>query len=303
MKTRFFLVILAVLLLCGCAAHGENVPEIHVVASNFPCYELVCEVVGESAGVQLMVRPGTDAHTFEPAPADVLAVCEADVFVCIGGSGEQWTEDVLASAGEGTRLVRLMDSVEALEEEHAHEEEHAEDISYDEHIWTSPVNMRRMLSSVEEALCAAYPESAQVFHENAAAYDAELANLDQAFRDVVAKAERTELVFADRFPFLYFAREYGLDYLSPFNGCSEETQPSVQAMAALIEAVEEDGVPAVYIIEMSTGDIARAIQEETGVEILKMHSCQSVSQEEFAAGESYLSLMWDNVEALKAGLW
>ncbi len=181
----------------------------------------------------------------------------------------EWRTGVLASAGEGTRLVRLMDSVEALEEEHAHEEEHGEDISYDEHIWTSPVNMRRMLSSVEEALCAAYPESAQAFRENAAAYDAKLAELDQAFHDVVANAKRTELVFADRFPFLYFAREYGLDYLSPFNGCSEETQPSVQSMAALIEAVEEDGVPAVYIIEMSTGDIARAIQEETGVEILK----------------------------------
>ena len=88
----------------------------------------------------------------------------------------------------------------------------------------------------------------------------------------------------DRFPFLYFAREYGLSYVSAFSGCSEESQPSVQAVAALIDAVEQDGVPVVYVIEMSTGDVARAVSEQTGAEIVEMHSCQSVTGEEFEAG-------------------
>ena len=109
--------------------------------------------------------------------------------------------------------------------------------------------------------------------------------------------------FADRFPFLYFAREYGLTYLSAFSGCAEEAQPSVQAVAALIDAVERDGAPAIYVIEMSTQDVARAVAEQTGVPIVEMHSCQSVTGEEFAAGESYLSLMTRNVEALRRGLF
>ena len=109
-----------------------------------------------------------------------------------------------------------------------------------------------MLKSVEEALCAADPQNADTYHSNAAAYDAQLAGLDQTFRDLVSGAARTELVFADRFPFLYFAREYGLSYRSAFSGCSEEAQPSVQAVAALIDAVEQDGVPVIYVIELST---------------------------------------------------
>ena len=289
------------LLLTACAAGAEGADEpLSVVATDFPCYDLARQVLGDDAGLTLLIRPGMDAHTYEPTPADAKAVYEADVLICIGGTSDAWVEDMLTGAPD-VAAVRLMDSVQPLEEAHA--EYGHEDISYDEHIWTSPVNMRAMLASVAEALCAADPENAETYRANAEAYDAELARLDQTFRDLVSGAARTELVFADRFPFLYFAREYGLSYVSAFSGCSEESQPSVQAVAALIDAVEQDGVPVVYVIEMSTGDVARAVSEQTGAEIVEMHSCQSVTGEEFEAGETYLSLMERNVEALRKGLY
>ena len=289
------------LLLTACSAGAESGGEpLRVVATDFPCYDLARQVLGSDASLTLLIRPGMDTHTYEPTPADAKAVYEADVLIYIGGTSDAWVEDMLADA-PGVMAVRMMDSVQPLEEAHA---EHGhEDISYDEHIWTSPVNMRAMLSSVEEALCAADPDGASTYRANAEAYDAQLVQLDQTFRDLVSGAARTELIFADRFPFLYFAREYGLSYVSAFSGCSEEAQPSVQAVAALIDAVEQDGVPVIYVIEMSTGDVARAVAEQTGAEIVEMHSCQSVTGEEFEAGETYLSLMTRNVEALRKGLY
>lgn len=289
------------LLLTACSAGAESGGEpLRVVATDFPCYDLARQVLGSDASLTLLIRPGMDTHTYEPTPADAKAVYEADVLIYIGGTSDAWVEDMLADA-PGVAAVRMMDSVQPLEEAHA---EHGhEDISYDEHIWTSPVNMRAMLSSVEEALCAADPDGASTYRANAEAYDAQLVQLDQTFRDLVSGAARTELIFADRFPFLYFAREYGLSYVSAFSGCSEEAQPSVQAVAALIDAVEQDGVPVIYVIEMSTGDVARAVAEQTGAEIVEMHSCQSVTGEEFEAGETYLSLMTRNVEALRKGLY
>ena len=289
------------LLLTACSAGAESGGEpLRVVAPDFPCYDLARQVLGSDASLTLLIRPGMDTHTYEPTPADAKAVYEADVLIYIGGTSDAWVEDMLADA-PGVAAVRMMDSVQPLEEAHA---EHGhEDISYDEHIWTSPVNMRAMLSSVEEALCAADPDGASTYRANAEAYDAQLVQLDQTFRDLVSGAARTELIFADRFPFLYFAREYALSYVSAFSGCSEEAQPSVQAVAALIDAVEQDGVPVIYVIEMSTGDVARAVAEQTGAEIVEMHSCQSVTGEEFEAGETYLSLMTRNVEALRKGLY
>ena len=289
------------LLLTACSAGAESEGEpLRVVATDFPCYDLARQVLGSDASLTLLIRPGMDTHTYEPTPADAKAVYEADVLIYIGGTSDAWVEDMLADA-PGVAAVRMMDSVQPIEEAHA---EHGhEDISYDEHIWTSPVNMRAMLSSVEEALCAADPDGASTYRANAEAYDAQLVQLDQTFRDLVSGAARTELIFADRFPFLYFAREYGLSYVSAFSGCSEEAQPSVQAVAALIDAVEQDGVPVIYVIEMSTGDVARAVAEQTGAEIVEMHSCQSGTGEEFEAGETYLSLMTRNVEALRKGLY
>ena len=143
----------------------------------------------------------------------------------------------------------------------------------------------------------------RVTRANAAAYDAQLAALDQDFRDLVSGAARTQLVFADRFPFLYFAREYGLSYISAFPGCAEESQPGVQAVAALIDAVEKGGAPVIYVIEMSTRDVARAVSEQTGAAVVEMHSCQSVTGEEFEAGETYVSLMTRNLGALREGLY
>ena len=301
MRRMIALLTVLSLLLTACAAGAEGADEpVSIVATDFPCYDLARQVLGGDEGLALLIRPGMDTHTYEPTPADAKAVYEADVLIYIGGTSDAWVEDMLTGAPD-VAAVRLMDSVQPLEEAHA---EHGhEDISYDEHIWTSPVNMRAMLASVAVALCAADPQNAETYRANAEACDAELARLDQTFRDLVAGAARTELVFADRFPFLYFAREYGLSYRSAFSGCSEEAQPSVQAVASLIDAVEKEGTPVIYVIEMSTRDVANAVAEQTGAEIVEMHSCQSVTGEEFEAGETYLSLMERNVEALRKGLY
>jgi len=66
--------------------------------------------------------------------------------------------------------------------------------------------------------------------------------------------------------------------------------------------VAKDNIPVVYVIEMSTGNVASAIAEETGAEIVTLHSIQNVSADEFEAGETYVSIMQKNVEALGKGL-
>ena len=124
----------------------------------------------------------------------------------------------------------------------------------------------------------------------------------QKIREIVESARRRELVFADRFPFLYFVREYGLDYLAAFPSCTADTEPSAQIVMSLIKRVAEDHIPAVYTIELSTQAIAKTVAEETGAEILTMQSMQTVSQADFDAGENYVSIMKQNIEALRKGL-
>ncbi|NLD60519.1 MAG: zinc ABC transporter substrate-binding protein, partial [Clostridiales bacterium] len=117
----------ALFLLGSCAAMGDSqraggAPRTgSIVVTDFPCYDLVRQVTGTAEGLTLLIRPGTDAHMYEPTPADAMALYSADVFVYIGGHGDAWADDIL-EATDGLTVVRLMDSVEALEEEHGHEE-------------------------------------------------------------------------------------------------------------------------------------------------------------------------------------
>jgi len=294
------LALLLVLLACGltaaCAAEGLN-----VVATNFPCYDFTRMVLGDLGEVTLLIRPGVEVHAYEPSPADILAIGEADLFVYIGGESDAWAEDILAGMdGDGPATLRMIGAVTPLEEE-GQDGIHGEP-EYDEHIWTSPRNAIRMVSAVADALCALDPDNASRYRDAADGWNTDISEIDATLDQVVQNGARRELVFADRFPFLYFTREYGLDYLAAFPSCTADTEPTPQTMMNLIRRVQEDGIPVVYTIELSTQAVARTVAEETGAQVLTLHSMQTVTQEEFDAGETYVTLMWKNIEAVRRGL-
>ena len=305
------LLMMAAPLACaGCdrveAAEGEAA--LRVVCASFPCYDFARAVAGDAAELTLLIKPGAEVHSFEPTPLDVRAIAECDLFICIGGESDAWVADILSSFGNDTpRTLRLIDCVDALEEEEVegmtvHAETGGNEIEYDEHIWTSPVNAMRMVKAVWDALAQAKPELTDVFAANAAGYVEEIAGIDAELRALVEGAARRELIFGDRFPFLYLAREYDLEYWAAFPSCAAESEPSAKTLAFLIEKVRADGVPAVYQIELSSGRTARTIAEETGAEVLTLQSIQNVNEADFSAGESYVSLMRRNIEALRRGL-
>ncbi len=274
--------------------------ELDVIATSFPLYDFACHVAGDAAQVSMLIQPGTEVHAYDPTPRDMIAVEECDVLLYVGGESEGWVDTLLSATSDGPDALRLMDCVEPLEE--AEHDGHHGDVEYDEHIWTSPVNATRMVQAIADDLARRDPDDAELYRQNAQAYVDEMAALDEAFRDAVAHGSRRQMIFADRFPLAYFAHEYGLEVIAAFPGCSGETEPSAQVMRRIIDAVRADGVPCVYTIEMSAGRVAATVREETGCDVLEFHSCQNVTKDEMAAGETYVSLMRKNLAALEQGL-
>ena len=312
--------LLAALLLGSLTACGKEpepqliLPEIHddpiqVVTTAFPYYDFARVIGGDDADVTLLVAAGKEAHSFEPTPLDVIKLSKADVFLYNGGESEEWVEDILDAAGENIGITAaMMELVDLAEEEVvegmqvSEDDGEEEEIEYDEHIWTSPLLAMDICHGICAALCEADPAHAADYEARLTAYLAELAELDGAFREVTENAARHTLVFGDRFPLLYFARTYGLDYRVAFHGCASDTEPSLATLKYLIDKVNAEDIPAVYTIELSNRKIAQAIAETTGAEVLTFQSCQTVSREDFENGETYLSLMRRNVEALREGL-
>ena len=131
-----------------------------------------------------------------------------------------------------------------------------------------------------------------------AARNAELNGLSDELQ-AAADTLTEPLIFGDRFPFAYMARDYGIEYYAAFAGCSADTEPSAAKMTFLIDKAKETGAKHIYHIEFSTGKVAEAIAEASGADIRLMHSCHTVSDDDLSAGESYISIMRKNILAMK----
>ena len=315
--------LLALALAASLTACGHEPPQddgrLRVVCTLFPYYDFARQIGGDAVDVALLVPAGRETHSFEPTPRDVIRISEADVFIYNGGESEQWVSNILDAAGEDIPCVlSMMDTAELYEEEYAegmqgasghdhadHDHDHGaedEDAAYDEHIWTSPVTAMSLCRAIADALCRADPAHAEDFRARLEDYLTELTALDETFRGIAGGASRKLLVFGDRFPLLYFCREYGLDYRAAFHGCAGDTEPSLATLKYLIDLVREQHIPVVYTIELSSRKVAEAIAETTGAQVRTFHSCQTVSRAEFDSGVTYLQLMEANADALREGL-
>lgn len=309
-----FLTLAAAAALTGCsAAPAEEGEGVSVVTTGFAAYDFARTLLGERGSVELLIPPGSETHSFEPTPKDIIDIQNCDLFIYTGGESEAWVDDVIESVGEGVSTVTLMDCVELLEEEavegmetdgeDAHEgHDHGDGEEYDEHVWTSPRNAVLICEKIAAALCEADPEGAEEYEASLREYTDRLEELDAAFWDVVGNGVRKTIIFADRFPLLYFARAYGLEYYAAFPGCSEDAEPSAATVAFIIDKVREEDIPVVFHIELSNELMADTVCDETGAAKRQFNACHNVTRAQFDAGVTYLELMWDNVGVLKEAL-
>jgi zinc transport system substrate-binding protein len=293
----------------GSAAAGDN-GKPNVVASIFAPYDFARQVCGDAANVSMLVPPGAETHSFEPTPQDILKLQQADVFIYVGGESDAWIEDVLTSlSNPGLELIKLTSVVQTVDEETvegmmAEEEahEHEEAATQDEHVWTAPKNAIAIVNEIALVMGRLDAANAATYTANAAAYNERLQQLDDHFARIVANGERSTIIFGDRFPFRYFADEYGLTYFAAFPGCSTATEANAQTISFLVDKVRAEKIPVVFYIELSSHRIATAIAEETGAQELLFHACHNISAQDFEAGETYLSLMQKNAANLEAAL-
>jgi zinc transport system substrate-binding protein len=287
---------------------GAGTGAVSVVTTIFPPYDFVREIGGGRVNLAMLLPPGSESHSFEPSPRDIISIQNSDVFIYNGGESDAWVDRILSSMDRGNRkTIRLMDCVEVVEEEivegmQEEEEEEEEGEEYDEHVWTSPANAKLIVSAISGVLCDLDSANAAFYRDNTAAYLKKLDDLDSSFRETVGRGVRKTLVFGDRFPFRYFADAYGLSYFAAFPGCSTETEASAATVAFLIDKVRQERIPVVFHIELSNEKITDAICEETGAKKGLLHAAHNLSRLEFDGGTTYLEVMTKNIGILGEAL-
>jgi len=236
--------------MAGCTGADGDVEDdgrIVVVATIPPQQEFVERVGGEHVRVILLVPPGADPHTHEPAPAVLAGVAEADLYAMVGSGIEfeiAWGEKIAALNPDMT-VVNCSQGVEF--------------IAADPHIWTSPRNAKVMVENIRDGLIEADPENAEDYRRNAAAYLDDLDTLDAEISALIA-GSGVRVVLVDHPSWAYLARDYGFEEVAIE---SEGKEPSPKRIEHLIRLAEEEGVRVVFASPehstRSAGVIAEAI--------------------------------------------
>lgn len=316
-KGLLFSLMSLIVLLVGCESSESTTDsvsdKVKIVTTLFPQYDFARVIGGDKVDVKLLLPAGMESHSYEPTPADIIEINKADLFIYTGESMEQWAHSIIESVDSDSvhvldvsKNVPLLEPNTVVEDEHHHEDEeeaqHSEHDghhhTYDPHIWTSPKNAMIMVNNILEALCEVDPENQAYYETNATDYLNELNTLDAEFEEVVANAKRDTIYHGGRFAMQYLTHDYGIHYVSaPF-----EAEPSAALVAQMIKEIKENNIPVIYYEELVDPKIAKMISEETGAQMLLLHSCHNVSKDDFNNGASYLSLMKQNVQNLKVGL-
>lgn len=301
-----------------------------VVSTSFPGYDFARAVTkNTNISTKMLVKPGAETHTYEPTPQDIIDIKNADMFIYVGGDSDTWVEKILKDVDtKKTHVMKLIDLVstvneeivEGMEDEDEHDHEHDHDHSHshehdhdhdhkhdhdeeeegpeiDEHVWTSPKKAMEIVKKIAKVASEIDAAEETKINDNAEKYVAEIAQVDKDLHQAI-DGKISEIVVADRFPFRYFADEFGLKYAAAFSGCSEQTEASAKTISFLINKVKQDKVKKIYKIELSNGKIAETVSKDTGAEVLELHSAHNVTADDFSKGVTYVDLMKRNLVAL-----
>ena len=342
-------VLVAALAFVACSAESsEKAPakkKISIVATIYPQYDWLKNVLGDrqdSVNLKLLIKNGTDLHSYKPSAQDIAAIASADMVVYVGGESDAWIEKALSATPKAGRVqVNLMQALgdrvkeeeivegmqaeeehhhehgeEAEDHEHEHHEhaeehehehhEHAEEAENDEHVWLSLKNAEILVMNLADAISKVDTANATEYHMNAGLYIAKISALDAQYRATTDSTALKTILFGDRFPFRYLVDDYGIKYFAAFVGCSAESEASFETVAFLAGKMDSLALPAIFTIDGSNGKIARAIldasKKSKNAQVLTLNSMQSVTDAQMQSGTDYLSIMQSNLEVLKKAI-
>ncbi len=192
-------------------------------------------------------------------------------------------------------------------DEHAHDEhaEHDDHANHDHgpidpHAWQSLEAAKLYVLNIKSALCAAREESCDVFESNAAAYVADLTELETEWQAAIGEIPQEErIVITSHNAFAYLARDFDLTMLAA-QGISTNSEASAADVATLIDQIRETGARALFVESISDPRLLQQIADETGLEVSgTLYSDALVSEGE---ASTYLGMMETNLRAIRHAL-
>lgn len=313
---NLFLGIVLMLVLVSCSSKKK----IDIVSTCFAGYDFSKEIAKDKLSCSMLLKPGEELHDYSPTVGDIEKVLNSKVFIYIGGeSDSEFVEhDILPEINKNkTIIINMMDVVKnggnTYEEEDPdsyiddNDHDHEEEEEYDEHIWNSITNAKLISKTISDAIIKVDEENKDFYTINTNNYIEKLSILDNNIKDVINSSSKKLIVFADRFPLLYFVKEYNLEYDAAFKGCDTSKEANPKTIEKLTKKVIDNNLSVIFVIELSEANIANVIannlkKEGKNVSIKTFYTMHNVSKTDYEKGLTYIDYMNKNILSLKEAL-
>jgi len=283
---------IGLLLLNACAPQtsgeitGEGVPS--VVAVNAALADMTRNIAGERVGIEVLIPPVADPHTFQPAPQDVAKIANSQLLIANGAGLEEWLQEMIDNAG-GERIV--VEAGQDLAEQG--------DRPGDPHYWLDPNYAIHYAQQIRDGLIELDPDGEAVYKRNTDEYIDKLEELDVWIRDQAGTiSPEQRMLVTNHESFGYFADRYGFTIAGTIvPSVSTGSSPSAQQLVALVEEIKASKIRAIFLEAGSNPVLAEQLSREAGIAVIVDLRTQPLSPQ-----ESYIEMMKYNTRAIVEAL-
>ncbi|WP_326328744.1 metal ABC transporter solute-binding protein, Zn/Mn family [Parapedobacter sp. 10938] len=217
----------------------------YILATTGMVADMVQHIVGDSATVEALMRPGVDPHLYKASQGDLRKILDADYLFYNGLHLEGKLASILEKQARVKPVVAVGDDLKGLIK--------VNETTYDPHIWFD-------VSLWKAATAHAVRQMAELDRANAAYYEANGRRYMQALDSLdtwvtarihtIPPTKRVLITAHDAFS--YFGRAYGME-VRGLQGISTVSEFGLRDVSGLVDYIITQGIPAVFV-ESSVSD-------------------------------------------------
>ena len=296
-RNAFWALLLVAISVVAVACDGDLDPppggEVTVITTTYPLTFLSEKIGGNRITVNQLTKPGVEAHDFEPAPSDIRAISDSELFIYNHPSFESWALNAAYASstdGDSSSTVTVQTVIlESVGEDHV-----------DAHVWLNPLKAQKQADRILSALIEVDPEGAQIYTRNADGLDVELQALDDLINKQISSC-KLDSVVVSHLAFGHMAERYGFEQIG-LAGLSPEFESGPAQIAGVIKKINELGISHIMQEPIVSNRLAETVAAETGAELLSLHPLEVRTSEQASAELDYLDIMKSNADALQTAL-